>query len=74
MGAVKTVLGNVGDRIEDGVLGKAIREFADIAMEYLQNDKEHNIYASLLADKGLDISHYVVDLLEELGLVNPDQD
>lgn len=73
MVSTKTVLGNVGDRIEQGTLGIAIREFAEIVTEYLADDADNSIYASAMADKGLDVCHLVVDLLEELGLVNPNQ-
>lgn len=68
-----TVLGKIGDRVEDGPLGAAMREFAEIVQEYLYDASDTSIYATAMADKGMDICHFVMDLLEELGLVNPDQ-
>lgn len=67
----ETVLGQIGDRIEDGPLGQQLKELADIVTEYLESD-EISHYANLLADKTMTVSHLVIDLLEELGLVDPE--
>jgi hypothetical protein len=66
-----TVLGNIGDKIEDGPLGTALRELAEICQEYIQSD-EDGLYASVLCVKSMEVGHLVIDLLEELGLVTPE--
>lgn len=69
---MKSVLGQIGERVEDGPLGHALRDFAVIVQAYLDDSEEMNVYASVLADKGMEVGHLVMDLLEELGLVNPE--
>ena len=67
---VKNVLGQVGDRIEDGPLGAALREFAELVTDYLDDPADTSLYASAMASVGMDIGHLVIDLLESLGLVH----